>query len=127
MIRQSLKRAVSIAVSAVLVFAASLTASAQTVSQPTTTGYFGQSQIQPGLDTMIQQRYGSGDALNLNLIQPMLTGQPLSTVNGNNSFTAQLFCRSTKQFLQILVHPSSTGDLDSMILQEDISFSGTSG
>ena len=127
MIRQSMKWSVSIAASAAFVCALALTAAAQTVSQPTTTGYFGQSQVQPGLDTMIQQRYGSGDAVNLNLIQPMLTGQPLSTVNGNNSFTAQLFCPSTRQFLQILVHPSTTGDLDSMIVQEDLSFSGTPG
>jgi hypothetical protein len=126
MIRRLMKWSASIAVNAIVFFIAAFASQAQTVSQPTTTGYFGQSEVQPGLDTMIQQGYGSGDLLNLNLIQPMLTGQPLSTVNGQNSFTAQLFCPSTKQFLQILVHPSTTGDLDSMILQEDIGFTGTS-
>src|ERR1700686_5015436 len=113
MIRRLMKWSISIAANAMVMSLTALPVPAQTVSQPTTTGYFGQSQVQPGLDTMIQQRYGSGDLLNLNLIQPMLTGQPLSTVNGQKSFTAQLFCPSTKQFMQILVHPSTSGDLDS--------------
>ena len=74
---------------------------------------------------MVLQRYGTKDALNQNLSVPMTnSATPMHTVNGATSFTAASSVPSSKQFLQILIQPASTGDLSTVVVMQDLNGGG---
>jgi hypothetical protein len=61
----------------------------------------------------VQGALGSSSAINQRLFMPLLTPTPMYPLGGNESqgFNAQIFCPSSKEFLKVVIFPSSTGDL----------------
>lgn len=57
---------------------------------------------------------------------PLIGGNaPMTTLDGSQSFTSQLSCPSSTQFLDLLAVPSATGDLSELIIGQDIDLDGT--
>ena len=51
---------------------------------------------------------------------PLIGGNaPMTTLDGSQSFTSQLSCPSSTQFLNLLAVPSATGDLSQVIIGQD--------
>lgn len=71
-------------------------------------------------------KYGNKDALKSGLINPIISSDTqLSTLDGSKSFNAQLVCPSSKKFLEILVQPSGSGDITTLVVSEDTDMDGT--
>ena len=71
-------------------------------------------------------RFGSAAASNSNISVPMTNkGTNLYTLDGTNGFDAALSSPSSNKFLQILIQPSGTGDLQKLIVSQDINTDGT--
>jgi len=100
---------------------------AQVASQPTTTGLFGQEYVNSDFLTELNQKLGTGDRLNMNFLQPFISGRPIQSLNGQNSFTASKYCPTSSQFFQMLLQPSDTGDIPFMLIVIDNNFNHTSG
>jgi hypothetical protein len=74
--------------------------------------------------------YGKKEGLNSKLIQPTMTGTPMTNFVGNETSTyvdsktgatksyAQVQCPNAKVFLQILFKPTNTGDFTATIFQD---------
>jgi hypothetical protein len=74
----------------------------------------------------IKQFVGSGAAVLNNLITPLMEGKSLSTVSGASSFNVNSFQTSGSALLQVKVNLNpSTGDLLNIIVQQDLSNSGS--
>jgi hypothetical protein len=70
-------------------------------------------------------RTSSSPALLQNYVTPGLAGQPISTLDQTKSFTAALACAKSARLLEILVQPSSTGDLGSVRIARDTDLDGS--
>jgi hypothetical protein len=70
-------------------------------------------------------RTSDSSALLQNVVTPGLAGQAISTVDGATSFTAALACEKTAKWLELLVQPSSTGDLGTVTISRDTNFDGS--
>ena len=65
----------------------------------------------------------SGEAINANLTQPLMSSKPLSTFQGK-TFTTQLSCPSSQKFLEILMAPGPSGDIATLNIQQDTNLDG---
>lgn len=71
-------------------------------------------------------KFGSKDGVKQNIVNPMLSGNtPMRTIDGSESFNAQISCPSSKEFLHVFIQPSSTGDLSTVIVRQDTNFDGS--
>lgn len=73
----------------------------------------------------VMDRYGSSDKLNSEVMEPLSTGTPMTTVDGEQSFTAQVSCPKSEQFLRVGIVPTSANDIQSIAVQLDSNFDGT--
>lgn len=65
-------------------------------------------------------KFGSKDKVNTNISQPMTNSTNLmQTVDGSKSFSATLNAPSANKFLEILIQPAGTGDLQQVIISQD--------
>ena len=71
-----------------------------------------------------QAKWGSSQALQDNLIDPMNQGSSMSTIDGQ-SFAANLSCATSNKFLDITAFPSSTGDFSNLLIKKDTNLDGT--
>jgi hypothetical protein len=70
-------------------------------------------------------RFGSKNAVNSTISQPMTNSSSLmQTVNGATSFPAALTAPSTAKFLEVFIQPSGTGDLQRVIVSQDLNMDG---
>lgn len=70
-------------------------------------------------------RFGSPEASNSNITVPMTnSGTNLYTLDGSKGFNASLSSPSSSKFLQILIQPAATGDLQKLIVSQDIDTNG---
>lgn len=70
---------------------------------------------------LVKGRYGTKSTLNQNLSVPMTDSTvQMNTVDGSKSFSAALGIPSSNKFLEILIQPSSTGDLSSVLVSQDL-------
>jgi len=70
-------------------------------------------------------KYGSKNSVNNNISLPMTNSSNLmSTVNGTTSFPATLSAPSSTKFLEVLIQPSGTGDLQQVIVSQDLNTDG---
>ncbi|MBT0663152.1 hypothetical protein KI809_02460 [Geobacter pelophilus] len=71
-------------------------------------------------------RFGSKNAINSNISLPMTNSSNLmQTVNGATSFPATLTAPSSAKFLEVFIQPSGTGDLQQVIVSQDLNTDGT--
>lgn len=68
---------------------------------------------------------GDSAALQRNYVTPGLAGQPITTVDNSKAFTPNLACRKTATLMEVLVQPSSSGDLGLVQIARDTDFDGT--
>lgn len=73
----------------------------------------------------VQGAYGTTGSMNNGLAQPLNSSTSMTTVDGSQSFGAQVGCPSSKQYLQVTMFPQSSGDLAQVALDWDPSFSGS--
>ncbi|MFZ4857731.1 MAG: hypothetical protein ACOYL3_15165 [Desulfuromonadaceae bacterium] len=71
-------------------------------------------------------RFGSKNGVNSNISLPMTSSSNLmQTVNGATSFPATLNAPSSAKFLEVMIQPSGTGDLQQVIISQDLNTDGT--
>ena len=69
--------------------------------------------------------YGSRAGLQQNISNPITSSNTLmTTLDKSKSFNAQLTCPSSNAFLSVFVQPASTGDLQTLIVSEDLDMDG---
>jgi hypothetical protein len=70
--------------------------------------------------------YGSSNASKTNVSLPMTnTGTQMKTIDGSQSFSGSLSSASTNKYLQLLVQPTSTGDIKIVAIGQDTQALGT--
>ncbi|MCP3732750.1 hypothetical protein M9978_20230 [Sphingomonas sp. MG17] len=67
---------------------------------------------------------GDSEALQRNYVTPGLAGQPVSTIDGRQSFNPSLACQKTATLLEVLAQPGATGDLMSVQIARDTDLDG---
>ncbi len=73
----------------------------------------------------VLRTFGTRDALNRNLSQPMTDpAVSLKTIDGVTSFQANLTAPSSAKFLELLIQPSGTGDLQQVLISQDLNTDG---
>ena len=71
-------------------------------------------------------KYGSKEGIRTNISNPATSSTTqMTTLDNSISFSGQLTCPSSSQFLEVFVQPSSTGDLSTVIVSQDTNFDGT--
>lgn len=63
-------------------------------------------------------------ALQTHYLTPGLSAQPITTVDGQRSFTPTIACQKSATLLDILVQPSATGDLTTVQIGRDVDLDG---
>jgi hypothetical protein len=71
-----------------------------------------------------QARSGDSDSLQRTYVTPGLSGQPISTVDGSHSVTANLACQKTASLLEILIQPVASGDIGTIRIAHDSDLDG---
>jgi hypothetical protein len=70
-------------------------------------------------------RFGSKQGVNSNISLPMTDpANRMRTINGATSFPATLNAPSSAKFLEVLIQPSGTGDLQQVIVSQDLNTDG---
>lgn len=72
-----------------------------------------------------RSKTSDSDTLLKNYVTPGMSGQPVSTVDGSKSFTPTLACQKTANLLEVLIQPSSTGDIGLVRISRDKDLDGT--
>jgi len=73
----------------------------------------------------VYEYLGTGEAINQNAAQPLTSSKtPMKTIDQSKSFSAQLSCPSSSKFVDILVQPGSTGDLEMVMVLQDTNLGG---
>ncbi|WP_313802633.1 hypothetical protein [Sphingobium sp.] len=72
-----------------------------------------------------QAKTGSSDALRQNYVTPGMAGQPIATVDNSKTFTPTINCQKTASLLEVLIQPSSTGDIGTVRISQDTDFDGS--
>lgn len=71
-------------------------------------------------------RFGSKDGVNSNISQPMTSSSTLmQTVDGSQSFPAAMTAPSSAKFLDVFIQPSGSGDLQQVIISQDLNTDGS--
>jgi hypothetical protein len=65
------------------------------------------------------------ESIRQNLVTPGLSGQPIATIDNSRTFTPTLACQKTTSLLEVLIQPSSTGDIGSVRIAQDTDFDGS--
>jgi len=65
------------------------------------------------------------ESLRQNFVTPGMSGQPIATIDNSRTFTPTLTCQKTSSLLEVLIQPSSTGDIGSVRIAQDTDFDGT--
>lgn len=75
--------------------------------------------------TDVHSKFNSTDAIKERISNPMTSdGSSMRTLDDQNTFVSQISAPSTSVFLHILIHPSSSGDITSLHVQQDTDFDG---
>jgi len=70
------------------------------------------------------QKYGTKESINTNLVIPLTSDTPMQTLDGSKSFSARLVCSGQSEILRVFIQPGGTGDLQSVIISQDLNFDG---
>jgi len=70
--------------------------------------------------------YGTKSGITNNISNPLTSSNtPMTTVDGSVSFSGQIQCPNSQKFMEVLIQPGTTGDIDTFIVSQDTTFSGT--
>ena len=64
------------------------------------------------------------DALRQHYVTPGMSGKPIATVDNKTSFTPTIACQKTSSLMEVLVQPSTTGDIGTVRISRDKDFDG---
>lgn len=67
---------------------------------------------------------GDSEAILENYFNPGLAGQPIATVDKSKSFTPNLACQKTANFLEMLIQPGAGGDITTVRIARDKDIDG---
>jgi len=71
-------------------------------------------------------RFGSTDASSLNISQPMTSPTKLmQTVDGSQSFQANITSPASAKFLEVFIQPGGAGDLQKVVISQDLDTNGS--
>jgi len=83
-------------------------------------GYNNAKQAGSSLGGTAIQQFGTESGIQQNINAPMTSGNTsMTTLDGNQSFTAQLTTPSSSRFLTIIIQPGSGGDITSVRIMQD--------
>ncbi len=69
--------------------------------------------------------FNSQEAVEQNLMDPMMSDANMNTLDGSMSFSAQLACEESGTFLEVLAVPAgTTGDIDPFLITQDTDLDG---
>ncbi len=88
---------------------------------------FSQDAAQAGSDlgSAVLQKYGTPEGIQSNISAPMTSNAtPMQTLDGSKSFSSQLACPSSSRFLEVLIQPSGTGDIETVLVSQDLDLDG---
>jgi len=89
---------------------------------------FAQDAVQAGSDlgSAVLQKYGSPEGIQTGISMPMTSSNtPMQTLDRSKSFSAQLACPSSSRFLEVLIQPSGTGDIATLLVSQDLDMDGS--
>ncbi|MGD0232798.1 MAG: hypothetical protein ABSC19_21010, partial [Syntrophorhabdales bacterium] len=70
--------------------------------------------------------YGSKSGVTNNVSNPLTSNNtPMTMVDGTVSFSGQLQCPNSQRFMEVLIQPGATGDIDTFIVSQDTNFDGS--
>ena len=70
--------------------------------------------------------YGTKEGITGSVSNPLTSSNtPMTTIDGTTSFSGQLACPNSQSFMEVLIQPGVTGDIDTFIVSQDTTFSGT--
>lgn len=75
--------------------------------------------------TAAREKSADSDAIQRNYLTPGLAGEPINTVDSAKTFTPNIACQKTATLMEVLVQPSSTGDLGTVSIARDTDLDGT--
>jgi len=71
-------------------------------------------------------KFGTIYGFNEYIIKPLMSGStPMSTLDNSQQFNASLLCPNSQVLAQMLIQPGSTGDLNTLIISQDLNFDGS--
>src|SRR6266542_3254651 len=71
-------------------------------------------------------RFGNADTSNRNISQPMTSPTKLmQTVDGSQSFQANITSPASAKFLEVFIQPGGAGDLQKVMISQDLDTDGT--
>lgn len=109
--RRKIKKIISALFSALLVFTSVKTSFAETSNATD----FDPNASSKNVFQMVNEKAGSSDNLQKNLISPLLGQGDMYNLEGSKSFKAQISCPSSTKFLEIIMQPQSSGDVNFFI------------
>ena len=72
------------------------------------------------LGNQANQKWGSKEGLNQYFIKPLMSGgTPMETLDGSKQFSGMMLCPSSNVFMEVLIQPGPTGDLQTVIVHQD--------
>ncbi len=73
------------------------------------------------------QKLGSKSGIKSRISIPMTSGgiSPMSTLDNSQSFSASISAPSSDKYLELLIHPTTTGDLSPVYVYQDTDFDGS--
>jgi len=77
-----------------------------------------------GANTEIRKYAGSASGIKHNLTDPLTSSKPMTTFDGTK-FNTQVGCEKENVALEVTIVPGETGDIDSMIIAQDLDADGT--
>ena len=73
---------------------------------------------------MSRAKTSDSEGLRTHFVTPGMSGQPIATVDGRTQFTPALACQKTASLLEILIQPSSSGDIGTVRIARDKDLDG---
>lgn len=72
------------------------------------------------------QKYGDQGGMNEHLFKPLMSdGVMMNTLDDSKQFNARLMCPSSARFMEVLVQPGASGDITTLIINQDADFNGS--
>lgn len=72
-----------------------------------------------------RKKSSDSEAMSRNYLTPGLSNQPISTVDGSQSFATSLACQQSATMLELLAQPGSSGDITHLTITRDKDLDGS--
>ena len=76
------------------------------------------------LEKNLQDSIGSPEAVQKNLLNPLVQGGSMKTLNNQGSFAVAGACQNAADFLEVVAFPGPTGDINTLRFKQDLDWDG---